>query len=579
MRLLTRSPSTTRWAVVGLVTTLAAIASACEPGGGAPTSTTAARGSSAPPRFGTAASLETEGPESTALVDLDRDGDLDLLTASGEEVIVHHSNGDSGFVPGAGVRVTGGRAKGWGLADVTGDGGLDPLPAISPNGPSGPQQVLIVGPDGLEPATLSFTPALIERTLLVTDFDGDGNDDAFASGSSFRQTHGWNQLHRGLDDGQFDPVNIIDTAAPAPFWHQTIDAPGTPCDGEEWANTWFKGVVVRDFDSDGRPDLLLNAFADAGFTDQRCPEVQLDLAINQSYRGVFLLRNVSTPGEIRFEDVSRDAFGPAAYGTTPAFDQYYTSVPADLDADGDLDLVSGGVVFGGRRQTDTASARVWRNDSGPGRIAFVDVTAASGAPAELNALPPDEKAKRRLSDGVPLDLENDGDLDLAFTNRDDSGGDDGTRGVVLFRNDGDLSFTEIDGADAGLDQYSNAINAADLDGDGLEDLVVDDRFFTGITYVFDNEAGAPGHWIALDTRGDDGQWPIGARVSVFDTEERLLGMQEVRTDYSYRGKRTPILHFGLGPVTSVDVRVELPHGGGTAWYRDLDADKVHELTT
>ncbi len=584
-RLVTRGPGATRRMCVGLVVAIAALTSACSDGeGGAGAPTTAATTEDAgappaapagPPTFSTATSLDTAGPESTTLVDLDGDGDLELLTASNGSMFVHDAAG--GFAPETRLRAAPGeRVKGWGLADVTGDDELDPLLATTRAG--SPQPVFTTGPAGLERATLSFTPALIERTLLVTDFDGDGHDDLFVSGSSFRQTHGCNELHRGLGDGAFDPVNSIDTAAPAPFWHETIDAPGSPCDGEEWANTWFKGAVVRDFDGDGRPDLLLNAFADAGFPDQRCPDVHLDLAINHSYRGLFLLHNVSTPGEIRFEDVSTGAFGPGVYGTAPDVDQYYTSVPADLDGDGDLDLMSGAVVFRGQRGGDTASVRVWRNESEPGQIAFEDVTDDSGGPADLNALPQDEKAKRRLSDGVALDLENDGDLDLAFTNRDDCGVDDGTRGVVLTRNDGDLSFTLVEGGTVGLDQYSNAINAADLDGDGLEDLVVDDKFFTGLTYVFRNETAAPGHWIALDSRGGDG-WPIGARVSVFDTDGNPLGMQEVRTDYAYRGKRTPILHFGLGSTTTVDVRVDLPHGGSTMWYRGLAADEVHGLTT
>lgn len=188
------------------------------------------------------------------------------------------------------------------------------------------------------------------------------------------------------------------------------------------------------------------------------------------------------------------------------------------------------------------------------------------------------KGARRLADGVAADLDLDGDVDVAFVNRDDGGEANSVKSIALFRNDGDLRFTEL-GPETGLDEYANAVNAADLGGDGRVDLVVDDVFFTRNTFVFANTTDTDGHWLAVDPRSDDGTWPVGAVVTVFDTDGEPIAVDEVRTDYSYRSKRTPLLHFGLGTVDTVDVRITLPFDGGTTWHRAVPADEVVRLST
>ncbi|MBK9179983.1 MAG: CRTAC1 family protein [Acidimicrobiales bacterium] len=529
-------------------------------------------------RFEEVARLSTS-PLATSVLDVNGDDRLDLVSASRDRfhVAVAVAEGP-GFAEPASVAMPAGESvNGWGLHDLDGDGDLDLIPATRPA--DRPQLALLNAGDGsFEERRLGYVPDLIQRSVLVTDLDGDGAQEAFVSGSSFRDSHGWNELHVGLPGGGFAAENVIDEVMPAPFWHERVSDPGSPCDGEEWANTWFKGVVVRDFDADGRPDLLLSAYADAGFPDVRCPRFQQEFVSLRSYRGVFLLRNVSTPGNLRFEDVSATAFDRPGNGNSLEDDHVYATVPADVDGDGDLDLFSGGVVYQTPpRARDTNLVTVWRNDSTPGRLRFVDVTGSSGRPAEINAQPPADKGARRLADGVAADLDLDGDVDLAFVNRDDGGEADSVQSIVVFRNDGGMAFTEL-GPETGLDEYANAVNSADLDGDGRVDLIVDDVFFTRSTFVFTNTTDTDGHWVAVDTRDADGTWPIGAVVTVFEPDGDPIAVDEVRTDYSYRAKRTPLLHFGLGAVDTVDVRIALPFGGGTTWHRDVPADRIVRLS-
>jgi hypothetical protein len=542
---------------------------ATEPGGGALTAEAMS--------FTEAARLPTRSL-ATSVVDVNGDDRLDLVSASRERYLVSMATGGDFAEPLAVAMPAGESVNGWGLHDLDADGDLDLIPASRA---VGRQQLALlnVGDGTFEERRFAYTPDLVQRSVLVTDLDGDGAEEAFVSGSSFRDFHGWNRLHVGLPGGGFAADNVIDEVMPAPFWHETVSDPGSSCDGEEWANTWFKGVVVRDFDADGRPDLLLSAYADAGFPDVRCPRFQQEFVSLQSYRGWFLLRNVSAPGNLQFEDVSVIAFDRPGYGATLDDDHVYATVPADLDGDGDLDLFSGGVVYTTPlRARDTNLATVWRNDSTPGELRFVDVTASSGAPAMINALPPAEKGARRLADGVAADLDLDGDVDVAFVNRDDGGKADSVKSIVVFGNDGNLRFTEL-GPETGLDEYANSMNAADVNGDGRVDLVLDDVFFTGDTFVFTNTTDTDGHWLVIDPRRDDGTWPIGAVVTVFDTEGDPITVDEVRTDYSYRAKRTPLLHIGLGAVDTVNVRITLPFDGGTTWHRDLRVDRMVRLSS
>jgi hypothetical protein len=329
---------------------------------------------------------------------------------------------------------------------------------------------------------------------------------------------------------------------PAPFWHEYLDT----CPGAvgEWANTWLKGTVVRDLDRNGKADVIMVAWADPGFPDPRCSNVHREFVQQRSYRGIFVLRNASTPGDIQFQDVSHAAIGPHAYGNTSGDWEFYAPVPFDYDLDGDLDLFVGGVS---QEWENNPILRLLRNDSTPGAIVFTDVTAVSGALNDINNLPAAQKASMRFSDGVPIDFDNDGLVDIAFTNRHDSGTGGGGAFVYLFRNLGGGVFSLLDGSASGLTQYSNALNYGDLDQDGRLDLVVHDKFITGATYVYRNVTANANQWIRMNIRDSStGTYAFGSRVTVYRAATNtVLGTDEVRTDYSYLSKRTPILHVGL----------------------------------
>lgn len=115
--------------------------------------------------------------------------------------------------------------------------------------------------------------------------------------------------------------------------------------------------------------------------------------------------------------------------------------PADLDGDGDLDLVVA-VEFG--------SNVVLRNDGG---ARFVDAT------------PPSLRRVARDSEDIAVaDLDTDGRLDLVFVSEDD-------RVHEVYRGDGALGFTAVTRG-LPVSGVANAVEAADLDADGDIDLVI-----------------------------------------------------------------------------------------------------------
>jgi hypothetical protein len=112
---------------------------------------------------------------------------------------------------------------------------------------------------------------------------------------------------------------------------------------------------------------------------------------------------------------------------------------ADYDGDGWYDLLF----------LDTKKVRLYHNN---GDGTFTDATTQAGFPEELGS----------ASVGIFADLDNDGDKDL-FVGRF-------TAANMLFRNDGDGTFTDVTEG-AGIDGYFvTTAAAADYDGDSLPDI-------------------------------------------------------------------------------------------------------------
>ncbi len=176
------------------------------------------------------------------------------------------------------------------------------------------------------------------------------------------------------------------------------------------ATAMLTEAAIADFDGDGDLDVC-------GGTSLFSPIRQL------------LLRN---DGAERFTDVTATHL-PVATTTT------YATVPFDMDGDGDLDLFV----------SKLGASRLWRNT---GLSVFVD--ASAGLPAA---------AQNHLR-VVAADFDGDGDVDLAA-----AGNSLNSSQNRLLVNNGGGTFTAIDPFPG---NSSLAITAVDFDGDGDQDLAV-----------------------------------------------------------------------------------------------------------
>jgi enediyne biosynthesis protein E4 len=237
---------------------------------------------------------------------------------------------------------------------------------------------------------------------------------------------------------------------------------------------------------------------------------------------------------------------------------------ADLDADGDLDLV---VVRNPRDEGEIASrpTTVFRNDG--------------GAWAAVTTLLPDTSARSVAA----LDVDRDGLPDLAVAG--DRFGEGSTR---LLRNTGGLAFE--DASDTwGLpdDVRGLALAPVDLDGDGWLDLVVsgDPRVLRGGPDGF-TVVDQP--VLAWETYGDEDD-PAGIAVGDLDGDGRPdLAVGQHFNSTVDDGRRVPVrLFLNRSPPGAVDlVDVTEQAGSPGLWTKaphveivDVDADGRADVVT
>lgn len=217
-------------------------------------------------------------------------------------------------------------------------------------------------------------------------------------------------------------------------------------------------VAAADVNGDGWVDLFVGTFADRPI---------------ESYR----VGGAEGPAPDRLLLGSADGFA-IDEGFAGRFGRTAGAAFADLDLDGDVDLVVSRNVRDGERRD--APSEIYRNDAGK----LVPAT-------EL------DRSRGGRAIGV-VDIDSDGLLDLVLVEDRWSGGSTG-----LFRNDGGLRFTEVtDELGFPGDVWGLGVAVGDLDGDGRPDLVVggSNRWFLGDGRTFSEGSGSPLPW---STNGDE----------------------------------------------------------------------------
>jgi hypothetical protein len=239
-------------------------------------------------------------------------------------------------------------------------------------------------------------------------------------------------------------------------------------------------------------------------------------------------------------------------------------VAADLDGDGDEDLFMTHLT----RETNT----LYRND---GTGLFEDVTRTSGL---------DLPSWKATGFGVGLaDFDRDGHLDVFVANgavkRIEELTDRGdpyplAQANQVYRGLGDgrwAEVTETAGPALGVQEVSRGVSRGDVDLDGDEDLVVSNN--NGPARLLLDDSSPQGDWLAaLTLVSPAGRVAMGTSLWLERGDGRG-SLRRVGTDGSYASALSPEVLFGLGPAPpALVLRADWLGGGSTVW-REVPAGR------
>lgn len=193
-----------------------------------------------------------------------------------------------------------------------------------------------------------------------------------------------------------------------------------------------------------------------------------------------------------------------------------------------------------------------------------------------------------LMAAVPVDVDNDGNVDVVAVDRqtfseDPVSGQVYGLGAWLFLGDGKGGFRFVPVEQHGLAGTARDVSTGDFDADGRADLVFVDGSAGGQAVsnenrVWLNEIDNWNHWLAVSVDEPRNRFGVGARVTVREAgTDRVLAYDEVRTDFNYRSKRDALVQIGTGEVKRVDIQVDFRDGAMAVW-RDQPVDqRVHVI--
>ena len=334
--------------------------------------------------FGTEQTISTNYGSSIRLnaADLDGDGDVDILGADAYASYVWFENTDGLGTFGPALVIVELASSSVTASDFDGDGDVDLLAAHEGLSKFTWYENMAPHRTFMTQPAISTTAA-DAKSVLAADLDGDGDDDVLSASTS-DNTIAWYENTDGA--GAFGTQRVIST-----------DVPGA------------QSVSAADLDGDGDLDVLAAAGG-----------LQNSIAWFENVDG---MGNFGSPRVVISDVVPTSAFA------------------ADLDGDGDLDVLSATWLFDN-------NITWYQNTDGLGTFGppRVITTSAVGAKSVF-----------------AVDLDGDGDLDVLSASSDDGK-------IAWYENiDGSGTFgpqTVIDRPGAARDVY-----AADLDGDGDVDVL------------------------------------------------------------------------------------------------------------
>jgi len=417
---------------------------------------------------------------------------------------------------------------------------------------------------------------------------------------------------RAFEDGHFEDIGGTDGVPDfGGFYHDSAKDKAGP------------GITLRDLDNDSDLDLVQSFHCDV-----RQP--LLPYSPGEYRQGVFCWKNLITEtGQLRFEKISDNGLACEARLKYNRDEQLYEPVGkapglpylflADVDNDGLQDVLAIGPSDPGfAPRAEDVGGRFWHN---LGHFQFQEATRAVGLDA-LNwiyrqwyrffdvAIPPQAEnwkprsatyatqpgrkqthpldARFYFSNAIFDDFDNDGWLDLVVLDRHESPTLPEYR-AALFMNLGDGTFQLKPTTFSGLDSTGISGEAADLNNDGLLDIVIacdpdnsggnlagvgPERYHDKI-YVNTGAHGArANHWLRLRFSDVKDAELIGARVELNTSGQKQY--RWIHSNHSYKSGGALEAHFGLGIHDRADLTVALMNGKSLK-FPDVRADRFLDL--
>ena len=505
-----------------------------------------------------------------ALVDVDRDGDLDLFLVQGSAL------------------------------NPPGRPGQQPAPLFPPE-PGAPAGHRLFRNQWIETGQLRFTDISTDSGLdqvdygmgvAVGDIDNDGLPDLYLT------AFGRNRLFHNLGNGHFQDIASA-AGVDDPGW--SISAAFVDIDNDGWQDLYVGNYLridlahYRDCRSPAsaadycnpqvfpaQPDRLYRNRGDGSFEDisraagigqLATPTLGVSVAdFNGDRRPDIYIANDGKPnqlwlnqGDARFIDDAMMA--GAAVNASGAAEGSMGVDAADVDGDGDPDLFM--THLNGETHT------LYIND---GQGWFEDRTRSFGLAGSTRPY---------TGFGTNwLDIDNDGWLDLFIAN-----GEVNTVRALsergdpyplhqpnqLLRNRAGQGFDDISdqaGAVFALSEVSRGSAVGDIDNDGDPDLVVVNN--AGPVRLLINQTHSGNHWLGLQLLNRHGGDAIGARVEIISADGQQRWRRS-RVDGSYASASDPRVLVGLaGSDAPVDLQVTWPDGSRERWSQ-VDADRYHRL--
>jgi catechol 2,3-dioxygenase-like lactoylglutathione lyase family enzyme len=381
-------------------------------------------------------------------------------------------------------------------------------------------------------------------------------------------------------------------------------------------------INLCDLDNDGDLDLLQSYHCDV-----RAP--LLPYSPGEYRQGVFCWKNLlCETGQLKFEKITDNGLACEAKLNYNREKQIYEATGrapglpyislADVDNDGMLDVLAVGPADPSwAPRAEYVHGRFWRN---LGNFRFQEATEQVGlhpinwkyrqwysfweapiperfvnwrprvaAYPSQPGFPPQNPLDAHgfyAADALFGDFDNDGWVDLVVLDRSES--DPQAYRAMLFMNKGDGTFELKPTTFSGLDASGICGQVADLNNDGLLDLVfaadpdnstlatTPDRYEDKVYWNAGLHGARQNHWLRLRFSGVSDAELIGARVEVRQVgDDKLLGMRAIVANDSYKSGCPLEVHFGLGHHERVNLTVTLLNGK-TAAFANTEADQYLE---